>query len=95
MTKSILQLLIFIFIVGIILTGEKFGYKRESAIIVMVIIFAGLGFSLYKLKNKDDLSDTFLKVIYLLRGRREALFWGWFIWLFSLACTVFGILSFR
>lgn len=93
MMKSILGMIVFLALVAAILLGEKLGYKKEFAVGAMTAIFISFAFSLYRLKSKDDLSDTFLKSIYTLRGRREALFWGWFIWSFSLVCFVLAIMG--
>jgi len=92
MNKAFPQIITFFVIVGVILLGDKFGYKTEVVIGVMSIAFINIAFSLYKLKDEEDLSHSFLKSIFLLRGRREALFWGWFIWFFSLACFILAMI---
>jgi len=88
MIRVILQILLFLVFVVAILLGEKYGHKREVFVGIMSIVFTNVGVSLYRLMNKTDLSDSFLKAIFILRGRREALFWGWFIWAFALVCFI-------
>lgn len=93
MPKIVFQTIAFIVVVGVILLGEKFGYKKEAVIGVMSIVYINVAFSLYRLNSAADLSESFLKSIYALRGRREAILWGWLIWLFTLVCFVLVVIT--
>jgi|GEM_PF-6974535 len=59
------------------------GFEEEYYLAFAVVAFIGTAKSLYTLRESNDLTDSPLGAIYIQRGRREAFFWGWFIWAFS------------